>query len=149
MRINSIRANIYSKNSKPSFGAAFSEELQYKYKKLGYEILFKKGQDSKEYQIYEASIKGLKRLCPDGTLNLSKNKDEYSIYLQSPYLKSEQVYSTPFKYQLFDLEGLKQTVSNLAIINRGYYNGNDFGGTRKDAIEHIQKKIAPVIDKLF
>ena len=149
MRINSISTNNFVKNSKPSFGAVFSEELEYKYKKLGYEILFRTGQDSKEYQIYEASIKGLKRLCPDGTLKLSKNKDEYGIFLQSPYIKSEQVYSAPFKYQLFDLEGLKQTVSNLALINRGYYNGLNYSGSRKDVVEHIQKQIAPVIDKLF
>ena len=150
MKITSMKVFNYAKKSNPCFGAKFSDDLEYKYKKLGYETFFKYGINSKEYKNYESYIKGLKRLCPDGTLNINKDKNGgYSIYLQSPYTKSEQVYNASYKYQLVDLEGLKQTVLNLTAINKGIHRGLDFSGTRKDTIEYIQHDIAPYVDRLF
>ena len=150
MKINSMKAFNYAKKSNPSFGAKFSEDLEYKYKKLGYETLFKYGENSGEYETYSTAIKGLRRLCPDGTLNINKDKNGgYSIYLQSPYIKSVQVYNAPFKYQLVDLEGLKRTILSLSAINKGQFSGLNVQGDRKSAIEYIQQNIAPTIDNLF
>ena len=147
MKISSVKLNATT--SKPSFRANLSSELEYKYKKLGYETLFRYGADSKEYKTYESSIKAIKKYCPDGTLNISKIKDGFSLYLQSPYLKSELVYSTPYKYQLLDLDGLQQTASKLYAINNGFYSGRDFEGPRNLTVEHIQRNIAPSVDRLF
>lgn len=149
MKINSIKTINYTTNSKLNFGAAFNPEIELKYKKLGYDTLFRYGADSEEYKSYLDSIKGLKRLCPDGTINMNKEKDGYGIYLQSPYLKSEKIYSSQYKYELFDLKGLRHTVLNLSAINNGFYKGVDFFGTRNETIKHIKKNIAPQIDNLF
>ena len=116
MRINSINTNNFIKNSKPSFGAAFSEELEYKYKKLGYEILFRTGQDSKEYQIYEASIKGLKRLCYGTIIYIKSEKKWYektphSEYCQSIYNKIKKEIN--IKKDLEEYQILEENLLNI------------------------------------
>ena len=150
MKISSIKLSDYTKKSNRSFGAKFSEELEYKYKKLGYVTFFKYGMDSKEYKDYETSMKVLKKFCPDGMLRINRDiKNGFGIFLQSPYIKSEQVFSAPYKYLLVDLKGLKETALNLTALSKGLYTGCNFEGPRDIVVEHIKHNIVPHVDRLF
>ena len=70
MKINSLQTNVYTKNSKPSFGVKFTPKAEEVLYKTGEYYLFNYGEESDRFTQFKNCVNSFKKLCPNLTMDL-------------------------------------------------------------------------------